>query len=69
VPIDLDKGMDIADRGTKEPVSYMVVHEGPNFRDVDFRAADVLPVAYKVYQLRAVHMAPPASQTTTSTGV
>jgi hypothetical protein len=30
VPIDLDKGMDIADRGTKEPVSYMVVHEGPN---------------------------------------
>jgi alpha-mannosidase len=67
VTIDLDKGMDIADRGTKEPVSYMVVHEGPNFRDVDFRAADVPPLGYMVYQLRAAHTVPLAPQRTTST--
>jgi alpha-mannosidase len=28
--IDLDKGMEIADRATKEPVSDVVVHEGSN---------------------------------------
>ena len=66
VTIDLDKNMEIADRATKEPVSYVVVHEGPNFRRVEFRAEDVPPVGYKVYELRAAHTAPPASQSTTS---
>ena len=69
VTIDLDKNMEIADRATEEPVSYVVVHEGPNFRRVEFRAEDVPPVGYKVYELRAAHTAPPASQRTTSTTI
>jgi alpha-mannosidase len=69
VTIDLDKGMEIADRATKEPISYTVLHERPNFREVEFRAADVPPVGYKVYELRAAHTAPPAPQRTTSTTI
>jgi alpha-mannosidase len=69
VTIDLDKGMEIADRATKEPVRYVVLHEGPNFREVEFRAADVPPVGYKVYELRAAHTAAPALQRTTSTTI
>jgi alpha-mannosidase len=69
VTIDLDKNMEIANRATKQPVPYVVVHEGPNFREVEFRAADVPPVGYKVYELRAAHTAPPASQRTTSTTI
>ena len=69
VTIDLDKGMEIADRAKKEPVSYVVLHEGLNFRKVEFRAADVPPVGYKVYELRATHAAPLASQRTASTSI
>jgi alpha-mannosidase len=69
VTIDLDKGMEIADRATKEPVPYVILHEGPNFREVEFRAADVPPVGYKVYELRAAHTVPPAWQRTTSTTI
>ena len=38
--IDLDKGMEIADRATKEPVSNVAVHEGPNVREVEFTSAE-----------------------------
>ena len=69
VTIDLDKDLEIADRATKKPIHYIVLHEGPNFRQVEFRAADVPPVGYKVYELRATHTAPPASQRTTSTTI
>jgi alpha-mannosidase len=69
VTIDLNKGMEIADHATKEPVPYVVLHEGPNFQKVEFRAADVPPVGYKVYELRAAHTTPPASQRTVSTTI
>jgi len=69
VTIDLDKGMEIADRATKEPVPYRVIHEGPNYRQVEFRAADVPPVGYKVYELRRAHTTPPAPQITTTTTI
>ncbi len=69
VTIDLDKGMEIADRATKESVSYRVLHEGTNFRRVEFRATNVPPVGYKVYELRAAHAAPAAPQTTASTTI
>jgi alpha-mannosidase len=69
VTIDLDNGKEIADRATHEPVPYVVLHDGPNFRNVEFRAADVPPVGYKVYELRAAHTATPASQRTTSTTI
>jgi hypothetical protein len=52
VTIDLDKGIEIADRATKEAIPFVVLHEGPNFRRVEFRATDVPAVGYKVYQLR-----------------
>lgn len=69
VTVDLDKGMEIADRATKEPVPYLVLHEGRNFREVEFRAANVPPVGYKVYELRAAHTVPLASQRTTGTTI
>ena len=69
VTVDLDKGMEIADGTTKEPVPYVVLRDGPSFRQVEFRAADVPPVGYKVYELRAAHAAPPASQRTNSTTI
>jgi alpha-mannosidase len=69
VTIDLDKDMEIADRATKEPVSYVVLHNGPNFRKVQFRAADVPPVGYKVFEVRAARRLPPASEKTTSTTI
>jgi alpha-mannosidase len=68
--IDLDNGKEIADRATHEPVPYVVLQEGPNFRKVEFRAKDVPPVGYKVYELRAAQTAPPpAPQKTTSTAI
>jgi hypothetical protein len=69
VTIDLDKGMEIADRATKEAISYVVLHEGPNFRRVEFRATDVPPVGYKVYRLRTTQASAPAPQKTTSTTI
>ncbi|WP_158750942.1 polysaccharide lyase family protein [Acidobacterium sp. S8] len=52
VGFDLDKGYEIVDRTTDQPVSSTVVHEGPNFRRVEFVAKDVPAVGYKVYSLR-----------------
>jgi hypothetical protein len=69
VTIDLDKGMEIADRATKEAIPYVVLHDGPNFRRVEFRATGVPAVGYKVYQLRnaAQSSAPSAEKSTAST--
>ena len=59
VSIDLDKGNEIADRATDQPVPFSVVHEGNDFRRVEFAAKDVPPVGYKVYYIRS--SAKPAS--------
>lgn len=61
VTIDLDNGMEIADRGSKQAVPYLVLREGTNSRKVEFQATDVPGVGYKVYELRAAHgpAAPP----------
>lgn len=67
VTIDLDKGLEIADRATKETIPYLVLHEGPNFRRVEFRARDVPPVGYKVYELRTRHAPEPAAPTAAET--
>jgi alpha-mannosidase len=64
VTFDLDKGMEIADRATKDPVPYLVLHEGPNVRRVEFRATAVPSVGYKVYELRTAltaHPVPPST--------
>jgi hypothetical protein len=67
VTIDLDKGMEIVDRATKEAIPYFALHEGPNFRRVEFRATDVPGVGYKVYDLRTAHGPAPVPQKSTST--
>jgi alpha-mannosidase len=67
VTIDLDKGLEIADRAARDPIPYVVLHDGPSFQQVEFRAADVPPVGYKVYELRTAKTTPSASPTTTST--
>jgi hypothetical protein len=69
VTIDLDKDKEIVDRATKEPVTYVVLHEDQNLREVEFRATDVPPVGYRVYELRAAHRALAASQSITSTTI
>ncbi|MGC9225506.1 MAG: polysaccharide lyase family protein, partial [Terracidiphilus sp.] len=69
VAIDLDKGMEIADRATKQAVPYEVLHEGPNFRRVEFRASQVPAVGYKVYELRTARTPQPAPQTAMSTTI
>ena len=68
VSIDLDKGYEIVDRTTEHPVPYTVVHEGPNFRRVEFVARQVPPVGYKVYYLRssAQSVTPPETSNTTT---
>lgn len=52
VSVDLDKGYEIVDRATDQPVPYSVVREGNDFRRVEFVAKDVPQVGYKVYSLR-----------------
>lgn len=67
VAIDLDHGMEIADRATGEAAPYLVLSHGPNFDHVEFRARDVPANGYKVYELREAKAAAPALETKTST--
>lgn len=52
VSMDLDKGHEIVDRATEQPVPFSVVHEGNDFRRIEFIAKGVPPIGYKVYYLR-----------------
>lgn len=67
VQIDLDKGMEIADPRTGKAIPYLILHDGPNFRRVEFTATDVPAVGYKVYSMRAEKTPAPAPQTSQST--
>jgi hypothetical protein len=67
--IDLDEGMEIADKTTKDAIPYISLYDGRNFRRVEFRATDIPPVGYKVYELRPAHPVPPPPQRTTSTSI
>ncbi|MDE3199590.1 MAG: hypothetical protein KGN79_01615 [Acidobacteriota bacterium] len=68
VVIDLDKGMEIADAATKQSVPYIVLHEGPNYRKVEFCATAVPAMGYKVYALRrAASSAAPEAHTSMAT--
>lgn len=67
VTVDLDKGMEIADRSTGQTVPCFVLSEGPNFSRVEFTAKDVPAVGYKVYELRPAKATAPAPQSTTAT--
>ncbi len=67
VSMDLDKGLEIVDRATDQPVAISVLHEGNDFRRVEFVAKEVPPVGYKVYYLRATEKPVPAAETTNTT--
>jgi hypothetical protein len=67
VAIDLESGMEIADRATGESVPYLLLHQGPNYRRIEFRARDVPAMGYKVYQLRPAKEDAAAAQHSDST--
>ncbi|MGC2636903.1 MAG: polysaccharide lyase family protein [Acidobacteriaceae bacterium] len=67
VTIDLDHGMEIADRSAGQSVPYLVLSEGPNFNRVEFTAKTVPAVGYKVYELRAAQATGSAPAGTTDT--
>jgi alpha-mannosidase len=67
VTIDLDRGMEIADRATGQAVPYLVVHDGENFQRVEFLAGDVPGAGYRVYDLRSAKATAPAPETATDT--
>ena len=53
VNIDLDKGQEIVDPASDQPVPFEILGTGPNYNHVRFIARDVPAVGYKVYQMRA----------------
>lgn len=63
---DLDNGHEIIDRSTGNAVPFLVLHTGPNYRKVEFRAAEVPALGYKVYELRTGPGIPNAQQTPTT---
>jgi len=67
VSIDMDKGYEIVDRATGQPVPYSVIHEGNDFRRVEFVATGVPPVGYKVYYLRRSEKAAITTETANNT--
>jgi hypothetical protein len=52
VAIDLNKGDEIVDTATHQPMPIEVVSSGNAFNHVRFSAQDVPPVGYKVYTIR-----------------
>ncbi len=69
VNIDVDKGYEMVDRATEQPVPYSVVQDGNDFRRVEFVAKQVPPVGYKVYYLRRSTKTPGAPETANSTTI
>ena len=67
VTIDLDHGMEIADRSTGQSVPCFVLNEGPDFSRVEFTAKDVPAVGYRVYEVREAKAGVAATETTTDT--
>jgi hypothetical protein len=67
VTIDLDHGMEIADRATGQTVPCLVVSQGPNFDRVEFTAKDVPGGGYEVYELREAEAPARTAATTTAT--
>ena len=60
--VDIDKGIELVDLGTKEAVPYEELYSGQGFRHVRFLAKDVPAVGYKCYALARTSSAlPPLS--------
>lgn len=69
VSTDLNKGDEIVDVLSNEPVPYEVLLNGPNFRRVRFRAEGVPPLGYKVYAMRQTQKTAPVSEPQESTSL
>lgn len=67
VTIDLDHGWQIADPATGDEVPFVTLSDGPDYRQVEFRAQNVPAMGYKVYSLRERAAAIPAPQSTSAT--
>lgn len=52
VSVDVNRGDEIIDFLTNEPVPCELVLNGPNFQRIRFRAADIPPMGYKVFVMR-----------------
>lgn len=61
VAVDLDKGDEIVDATTEQPVWYEVLRSGNGFSRVRFVASNVPALGYKVYALRHSEKAGPAA--------
>jgi hypothetical protein len=60
--MDLDKGRELVDLATHQPVSYEVLSTGASYRHIRLLAQDVPPVGYKAYSLKEIPDATPAPQ-------
>ncbi|MBS1805164.1 MAG: hypothetical protein JST28_17520 [Acidobacteria bacterium] len=69
VTVDLDKGMEISDRSTKQIIPNNILSDRPNFSRVEFRASDVPGMGYKVYDLKRAPSSQPPSPTPTSSTI
>ena len=58
VDIDLDKGQEIVDRVTNQPISYEILSTGESYRHIRFLAQDVPSVGYRAYSLKRIPDAP-----------
>ncbi len=67
VSMDLDNGLEIADRTTQQSVPYLVVRTGSNFHRVQFVAKDVPGMGYRVYELHPAKDHASAAQTLRTT--
>ena len=66
VAMDLDKGQEIVDSTTNQPVPIEVLSSGDAFRHIRFTAQDVPALGYKVYSTRKTSNELPASKPETS---
>ena len=57
--VDLDKGQEIVDVSTDQPVPFEILGAGSEFYHVRFVAQEVPPVGYKVYLMRQAQKAAP----------
>lgn len=59
--LDLDKGRELVDLTTGQPVPYEIVSSGPDYHHVRFVAQDLPSVGYKAYAIKSAPEAPEAS--------
>ena len=69
VECDVDKGRELIDLTTQQPVSYEVLSTGEHYRHIRFLAQDVLPVGYKAYAMKEVPDAAPSPSAISGTTI